>query len=349
MSHLVVNVSFATALTTWAAGGWLLLWVTTRRREVGLGYGWLLRGVFLFLSISALILVVIDDSAGVGSADVEPADVGAAEVGPVGVVEPVGVETYGGKFNSVALGFFVCAGLVALSVSVRRRRAGVAGQRAVAEHRAKRVRAMIDRGKADHDNPTQDNPATKETQAKPTLVETDHDNLTTVEAEFPPVLDLIAALVGLLVAVMLGLSSMVAGGSATFVILRTVVGAVFLGAVTDAMLLGHWYLVQPGLPRAPLLQLVKITVFLWFPETLVMLSPKGMVSVLNGSIDDGYNGLLGWFWVACTLATLGLVLAAFFALRERQYSAVMAATGLIYLAILTAFGQDLIPRILAVV
>jgi hypothetical protein len=32
------------------------------------------------------------------------------------------------------------------------------------------------------------------------------------------------------------------------------------------------------------------------------------------------------------------------ALRERYYSAVMAATGLLYLAILTAFGTDLIAR-----
>ena len=38
-----------------------------------------------------------------------------------------------------------------------------------------------------------------------------------------------------------------------------------------------------------------------------MLWPTGMVSVLNGTIDDGYNGLLGWFWVGCTALTLMLV------------------------------------------
>ncbi|MFT6549194.1 MAG: hypothetical protein ACJA0A_000329, partial [Acidimicrobiales bacterium] len=63
-----------------------------------------------------------------------------------------------------------------------------------------------------------------------------------------------------------------------------------------------------------------------------------------GSIPDGYNGLLGWFWVACTVSTLLLVLMTRAALRERQYSAVMAATGLLYLAILTAFGMDLVAR-----
>ena len=33
-------------LLQWATGGLVFLWVTTRRREVGLGYGWLLRGVY---------------------------------------------------------------------------------------------------------------------------------------------------------------------------------------------------------------------------------------------------------------------------------------------------------------
>ena len=33
-------------LLQWATGGLLFVWVTTRRREVGLGYGWLLRSVY---------------------------------------------------------------------------------------------------------------------------------------------------------------------------------------------------------------------------------------------------------------------------------------------------------------
>jgi hypothetical protein len=44
------------------------------------------------------------------------------------------------------------------------------------------------------------------------------------------------------------------------------------------------------------------------------------------------------------VSTLVLVIATRAALRERQYSAVMAATGLLYLAILTAFGMDLVAR-----
>jgi len=127
---------------------------------------------------------------------------------------------------------------------------------------------------------------------------------------------------------------------------RLVVGAVFLGAVSDAMLLGHWYLVQPGMPRKLLNQITNVLLVVWPIEVLVMVLPTGMISVLNGTIDDGWNGVLGWFWLAC--ASLTGVLAWFTraALRERSYSAVMAATGLSYLAILMGFGTDLIARAL---
>ena len=54
--------------------------------------------------------------------------------------------------------------------------------------------------------------------------------------------------------------------------------------------------------------------------------------------------MLSWFWVACAVTTIGLVFVTRAALKEKQYAAVMAATGLLYLAILTAFGMDLVAR-----
>ena len=160
-------------------------------------------------------------------------------------------------------------------------------------------------------------------------------------SEFPPALDLGAPALGLIALVAGGLD---AGDPALLAVARTLVGALFLGAVTDAMLLGHWYLVQPGLARGPLLELVRWTGVVWPFELAVLLWPTGMGSVLNGTIDDGYNGLLGWFWAACSVTSIALVALTRAALRERQYSAVMAATGLLYLAILTAFGMDLVAR-----
>jgi hypothetical protein len=210
----------------------------------------------------------------------------------------------------------VLGALAALAVSVVRRRAGVAGERERIVARSARVAEMtgIDRPA---DGPDPD------------------------AAEFPPVLDLIAPLIGLVGLVAAGID---AGHPVALSIVRIVAGACFLGAVTDAMLLGHWYLVQPGLARGPLLELIRWLGVLWPFEVAALLWPTGMVSVLNGSIDDGYGGILGWFWIACAITTIVLVVVTRAALKERQYSAVMAATGLLYLAILTAFGTDLVAR-----
>jgi hypothetical protein len=159
--------------------------------------------------------------------------------------------------------------------------------------------------------------------------------------EFPPALDLVAPVFG--IAGLLA-ASVFAGGPYALAAARLVVGAAFLGSVTDAMLLGHWYLVQPGLGRGPVKELVRWTAIVWPFELAVFLWPIGMVQVFNGTIDDGYNGLLAWIWIVCAATTIGLVALTWFALKERYYSAVMAATGLLYLAILTAFGTDLVAR-----
>jgi len=160
-------------------------------------------------------------------------------------------------------------------------------------------------------------------------------------AEFPPALDLVAPLVG---AVGLIAAAVADGGPHPLAIARTLAGAAFLGAVSDAMLLGHWYLVQPGLGRAPLNQLVNAVAITWPVEVATLLWPTGMAQVLDGTVDDKWQGTLGWFWVACAVTSIALTFVTKAALRERAYSAVMAATGLLYLAILTAFGTDLVAR-----
>jgi hypothetical protein len=162
--------------------------------------------------------------------------------------------------------------------------------------------------------------------------------------EFPPVLDLVAPVVGVVGLVAAGVADASDGASVLLSVARVVVGAAFLGAVSDAMLLGHWYLVQPGLGRGPLHELNRWLALVWPFEVALLLVPTGMLSVLSGSVKDGYGGLLGWFWVACAVTTIVLCFVTRAALKERAYSAVMAATGLLYLAILTAFGTDLVAR-----
>jgi hypothetical protein len=281
-----VQLDLATVLAQWATGGLFFCWVTTRRREVGIGYGWLLRvtfGVMAALSVAS----------------------GAGDSGT------------GATIRNVFTAVMALAAGIALLQSYVRRAAGVRGQREVREKRVARVASMT--GDTRVDDGTDELP------------------------EFDPRLDLLAPVAG--VFALFGAASFV-GGDYALSLARLQVGAFFLGAVSDAMLLGHWYLVQPGLGREPIRELVKAVAALWPFEVIVYLLPVGMVSVLNGTVEDGYSGLMGWMWVVAAVTTIGLVIATWFALKEKSYSAVMAATGLLYLAILTGFGMDLLPRAL---
>jgi hypothetical protein len=257
-----MRLDLATVLVQWSAGGLLGAWLTTRRRLVSAGYGWLVRGVFGVLALVGL---------------------GA------GIAEGGGLGSAVRNAGAAAMVIFVC---IALAESVARRRYPVNDPHA-----------------------------------------------------FRPVLDLLAPVAG--GAALLGAASAV-GGPYALSAARLLVGAAFLGLISDAMLLGHWYLVQPGLGRNPIKELTELIMWIWPLEVALLLAPTGMVSVLTGHISDGYGGLLGWTWGISALTTLGLVIAARRALDEPYYSAVMAATGLLYLAVLTALGTDVLARALLV-
>ena len=240
----MIRLDAATVLLQWATGGLFFLWWTTRRHEIGAGYGWLLRGTY-----SAL-------AAGAVAAGLATETVAVREVAAVGVV-------------------------VASLATIRRR-----------------------------------------------------------DTRW----DLLAPAIGVVGVLVAAVDAASGTGDIAVNLVRVVVGTAFLGAVSDSMLLGHWYLVQPGLPRSILNELVTVMRVVAPVEIVAMLLPTGMVSVLLGTVDDGWGGTLGWFWVACAVTTVVLVEVTRLALRERSYSAVMAATGLLYLAILTAFGTDLVAR-----
>ena len=278
----MIDLDAATVLLQWSTGSLFFLWLTGKRREVGIGYGWTIRITFGIILAGSIF------------AGFAQGELLLREIFSIGMMMAV---------------------LAAMAVSIARRKVGVAKQRKTEEQRTARVAAMtgIDKAKKTFED----------------------------GSEFPPALDLVAPLFGLVALIIAGID---AGEPQALAVARTLIGAMFLGAITDAMLLGHWYLVQPGLARGPLNELVRWTGYVWPFELAALLWPTGMVSVLNGTIDDGYNGMLGWFWVACAISTIILVFVTRAALKERQYSAVMAATGLLYLAILTAFGMDLVAR-----
>ncbi len=120
----------------------------------------------------------------------------------------------------------------------------------------------------------------------------------------------------------------------------TLSGAVFLGGITTEMMLGHWFLVDPRLPRRAL-------------RRLDLIAGAGAVAdlavvVLAGAVPwAGGDAAVGIGYLALVATTLLLIAAVWASLGEEGYPAVMAATGLSYLAVLTAIGAAVMGRLLA--
>src|SRR3954447_3976138 len=104
-----MRLDAASVLLQWAVGGLAFLWFTTRRREVGLGYGWLLRSIYAVMALGAFALGV--------------------SFGVVWVRE----------ISSLCVAL---AAIFALAVSIHRRRAGVSGQTEEHDRRSQRVAEM---------------------------------------------------------------------------------------------------------------------------------------------------------------------------------------------------------------
>jgi hypothetical protein len=107
-----------------------------------------------------------------------------------------------------------------------------------------------------------------------------------------------------------------------------------LGGVTGEMALGHWYLVDPRLPRSIL-------------KTLAVAGIVGLAAdaAVLAVTELPTGGATVAYWVL--MATSALLMAAVFgALRYPAYSGVMAATGLSYLAVLTTLGGMFLGRAL---
>lgn len=120
-------------------------------------------------------------------------------------------------------------------------------------------------------------------------------------------------------------------------VLAAITGTLLLGAMTSEMLLGHWFLVDPQLPR-------------WALQRLALAAGLGLVLDVAvvaalGAFGSGDAVMIGALAALAVLTGL-LVAAVWFSLREPAYSGVMAATGLSYLGVLTAFGVVVVGRLL---
>ncbi len=127
-------------------------------------------------------------------------------------------------------------------------------------------------------------------------------------------------------------------------------GALLLGAVTNGMLLGHWYLNQPGLKTWALARLTTLTLVAVVASVLSGVAGGGL---LTGASTEGAafswpgSGSLSTaffvIWVSLVTFTGAVV---WMAKRCVELRSIQSATGLYYVAILTAGVSEFLVRYL---
>ena len=136
-------------------------------------------------------------------------------------------------------------------------------------------------------------------------------------------------------------------GSYVVALLQLLAGAAFLGAVLDGLLLGHWYLTDRGLSRAPINRYTTLLIVAVALEAAAVISggfgPTATDEAINPLLTAA--GLASWIALGMvgTTALIAVLIRA--ALRGTRASAVQAATGFFYLAVITALTAEFAAKV----
>lgn len=130
-------------------------------------------------------------------------------------------------------------------------------------------------------------------------------------------------------------------------LLQLLAGAAFLGAVIDGLLLGHWYLTDRRLTRVPINRFTNLL--------LVGVALEAAALVAGGfgptEPDASFNplltsaGLASWIALGMVATTALIAVMIRLTLRGPRASAVQAATGFFYLAVITALTAEFAAKV----
>jgi hypothetical protein len=123
---------------------------------------------------------------------------------------------------------------------------------------------------------------------------------------------------------------------------QLIAGAAFLGSVLDGLFLGHWYLTDRGLSRAPIQRYTLALLIAVCVEAVAVITGgfkgTGASSQINPLLTAG--ALAPWIALGMVITTGVIAVLVKLALRGTRASAVQSATGFFYLAVVTAFTAE---------
>ncbi len=131
------------------------------------------------------------------------------------------------------------------------------------------------------------------------------------------------------------------------VLLSLLVGALALGLVNQAMILGHWYLVSPKLPGQPIQELTFVLVAVLAIQAILLIVNAAIparelpesTALLAGGLSSNPA-----FWLRVGVGLLFPLALAYMAWRSTLERAMMSATGLLYIAVGAVFVGEVLAR-----
>ncbi len=121
--------------------------------------------------------------------------------------------------------------------------------------------------------------------------------------------------------------------------------AALLGAVMTAMLLGHFYLIAPGMSLTPLLRMLGAVAV----ATLVRMAVAGL-GLWSWSADHSLTNLADvtvlWLPLRWALGFAGPLVLAWMAWRAARIRSTQSATGILYVAVIFCFLGELTGQLL---
>ena len=135
--------------------------------------------------------------------------------------------------------------------------------------------------------------------------------------------------------------------------IELVAGAALLGAVTNGMLLGHWYLNQPGLKPWALARLTQLAFAATIATAVLGIAAVGKLATASteGAVLGlpGFGESFGAIFYGAWVLLLGFTGAVIWmAKRCVNIRSIQSATGLYYVALLTAGVSEFVVRYLMV-
>lgn len=122
------------------------------------------------------------------------------------------------------------------------------------------------------------------------------------------------------------------------------VGALAVGAVSMGMTLGHWYLVTPRLPEAPLREMTALLLVVMFLQVVLIVASLALPhDTVSGSVDTPImeNPFL-WMRVGFGLAFPALLV--WMAYDSSGARAMQSATGLLYIAMALVICGEVVAK-----